>query len=307
MMGRGRGSAIIPIALFLGIALGVVVQNGCDLVARLDALRPHPAFAPAPALGEDVIPVEQQGRLALFVLAGQSNMSGRGEAPDPERDPSPRVYTFGNDYRWHGATEPVDDAMGQVDLVSVDADAGFGPALAFATALIERRPDMAVGLIPCARGGSSIAQWRRSLSDRTLYGSCLKRVRAASTMGEVAGLLFYQGEADAIDPALYGESELFPGDWGTRFAGLVVDWRADLGEPDLPVIYAQIGRQTAPEVLINWAVVREQQAAVELPRCTMIVTDDLALQDAVHLTPEGYRIVGERFAEAYLALVQGDE
>ena len=60
--------------------------------------------------------------------------------------------------------------------------------------------DMAIGLIPCAKGGSLIHDWRRNLDDNTLYGSCLKRARAASLMGNVAGLLYFQGEIDAVDP-----------------------------------------------------------------------------------------------------------
>lgn len=73
----------------------------------------------------------------------------------------------------------------------------------------------------------------------------------------------------------------------------------------MPVVFAQIGSNTAPEVFINWDVVKEQQRLVEMPMCTMITTDDLALADAVHLAPESYRTVGQRFAEAYLTLIQG--
>ena len=146
--------------------------------------------------------------------------------------------------------------------------------------------------------------WRKSLSENTLYGSCLKRVRAASTMGQVAGLLFFQGEADAIDPALYQESALFPDEWRIRFELFVNDWRDDLAAPDLPVVFAQIGRHAAPNIYVNWALVQEQQRSVELPFCQMITTADLVLADPVHFSPESYTILGRRFAEAYLNLVQ---
>jgi hypothetical protein len=124
-------------------------------------------------------------------------------------------------------------------------------------------------------------------------------------MGNMAGILFFQGEADAIAPELYQESELFPNQWGARFEGLVNDWRNDVGLPELPVVFAQIGTNTAPDIFINWAVVKEQQGSVEMPFCVMITTDDLTLKDAVHFTPESYQIIGKRFAEAYLALIQG--
>ena len=51
---------------------------------------------------------------------------------------------------------------------------------------------------------------------------------------------------------------------------------------------------------INWEVIKEQQASVDLPNVRMIKTDDLELGDAVHLTVESYLEVGRRFAEAYL-------
>jgi hypothetical protein len=295
----------IILALFIGVTFGVVLQKHYDVDSIADTLgmKRRPIFAPMPTVSvKDDIPEEFQGKLALFVLAGQSNIAGRGKVPKSDQNANSRVFVFGNDYRWRTAEEPIDDPSSQVDKVSEDPDAGFSPASAFATSLLEQRPDMVIGLIPCARGGSSIYQWRRSLSENTLYGSCLKRVHAASTMGNVAGVLFFQGEADAIDPELYQESELFPNEWGDRFMDFVDNWRNDLGLPELPVVFAQIGSNTAPEVFVNWAVVKEQQRLVEMPLCVMITTDDLALQDAVHFTSESYRIIGKRFAEAYLTL-----
>jgi hypothetical protein len=78
-----------------------------------------------------------------------------------------------------------------------------------------------------------------------------------------------------------------------------------LGLPELPVVFAQIGTNTAPDIFVNWAVVKEQQRRVEMPFCVMITTDDLALKDVVHFTAESYKIIGQRFAEAYLSLIQG--
>lgn len=297
----------IVLTLFIGATFGVALQKCYGVGNIFDTLggNHHSVFAPTATLAvEEIIPEEFQGKLSLFILAGQSNMAGRGEVPKSGQDANSKVFVFGNDYSWKIAVEPVDDPSNQVDKVSEDPDAGFSPALGFATSLLERRPDMAIGLIPCARGGSSIYAWRRSLSDNTLYGSCLKRVRAASTMGNVAGILFFQGEADAIAPELYQETVLFPNEWSDRFKVFVNDFRSDLGLPELPVVFAQIGTNTAPDIFINWAIVKEQQRSVEMPFCVMITTDDLALGDAVHFTSESYQIIGGRFAEAYLSLTQ---
>ena len=250
------------------------------------------------------IPEEYQGKLQLFILAGQSNMVGRGEFPPPA-EVDPRIFVFGNDYHWRIGHEPVDDPYEQVDRVSRDPEPGYGPAASFATALLQQNPDIVIGLIPCAKGSSSIQDWQRSLSDLTLYGSCLKRARAASVMGDIAGLLFFQGETEAADPAQV-KIELYPQQWAQDFTNFVIDLRADLGLPQLPVVFAQIGSNSNPDYFVNWEVVQEQQKSVQLPYSRMITTSDLEITDLVHFTTESYQAIGRRFAKAYLELTRGD-
>ncbi|MBW4694807.1 MAG: sialate O-acetylesterase [Lyngbya sp. HA4199-MV5] len=259
---------------------------------------------PVQAQGENEsnIPEAYQGKLQLFILAGQSNMSGMGAIPPSGMSVNPKIYVFGNDYHWKLAKEPVDDPTNQVDLVSKDEPGGFGPAVSFASALVQNHPDMVVGLIPCAKGGSLIHEWQRNLNDSTLYGSCLKRVRAASVMGNVSGLLYFQGEIDAIDPKEHPTRVFLPHQWADKFTSLIRDWRSDLKLPTLPVVFAQIGTNTQPDRFKNWAIVKEQQRQVKLPFSVMTTTDDLALKDYVHFTTESYQILGQRFAEAYLNL-----
>ena len=159
---------------------------------------------------------------------------------------------------------------------------------------------MIIGLIPCAKSDTTIAAWQRSLSDATLYGSCLKRIRAASLEGEVAAVLFFQGEADAFDPKLFPERALSPAEYTRKFSAVVDDLRTDLLSPRLPVIFAQIGTQHVPTIFSQWEIIREQQRAVRLPCSAMITTDDQPLRDGLHFTTASYRVIGERFAAAYL-------
>jgi len=244
------------------------------------------------------------GRLSLFILAGQSNMVGFGAMPETVSTDE-RVYVFGNDYQWQLAKEPVDDPTDQVDAVSLDGDAGFGPATSFAFRMLEKDPDLVIGLIPCAKGSSSIVEWQQDDSADTLYGSCLKRIRTAAEVGDVAGLLFFQGETEAVDPSLRMASgqTLHPEDWDLWFAQMVTAFRQDLANPDLPVVFAQIGQHQAPDMLPNWEQVKDVQRSVSLPETSMIVTEDLPLGDPVHFSTEGYRAIGERFAEAMWALM----
>ena len=248
------------------------------------------------------IPERLSGKLSLVILAGQSNMSGRGDLP-PEQSIHPHIFAFGNDYRWKTAREPVDAAYGQVDLISEDRNAGFSPALAFATSVLKRNPELVIGLIPCAKGASSIKEWQRDLSENTLYGSCLKRVRAATTMGTVAGMLFFQGETDALDPERFPKWSPSASSYREKFALFVDDLRKDLSLATMPIVFAQLGTNNSPDDYVNWGILKEQQKTSNLRCAAMITTDDLALADAVHFTTESYRTIGHRYAEAFLQLM----
>lgn len=292
------------VSCLVGIVLGILFQRfyGAGNTLRTVGLLSYPPTpTPMPTSTPLGVPVEFQGKLSLFILAGQSNMSGYSEIPQNQAI-NPKVFLFGNDYRWKVAAEPIDSPIDQVDEVSRDGAAGFSPGLAFATTLIEQEPALVIGLIPCAKGASAIKEWQRNLSDTTLYGSCLKRIRAASPMGEIVGLLFFQGESDALDPDQYAEYSPSAFDYAAKFSAFVTDFRNDLVLPNLPLIFAQIGSNTGPEAFINWQVIKEQQASVTLPCTAMITTDDLPLRDGVHFSTESYGIIGERFAEAYVDL-----
>ena len=117
-------------------------------------------------------------------------------------------------------------------------------------------------------------------------------------MGTVAGFLFLQGESDALVEPYRGQTPHHD-QWAVRFIELVESLRYDLNMPSLPVIFAQIGPKPA-EGFVEWETVQAQQASVQLPAAAMITTDDLSLQDGLHFTADSYRVIGQRFAEAYL-------
>ena len=67
----------------------------------------------------------------LIALMGQSNMVGRGELSDlpPGFPVNPtKLWNFTNAYKWAPAKEPIDSALGQIDLVSLDEHAAVGPS-----------------------------------------------------------------------------------------------------------------------------------------------------------------------------------
>jgi hypothetical protein len=177
------------------------------------------------------------GRTLVFILAGQSNMSGRGGATNgtwdgivpPECAPSDRIVRLSPALRWEEAREPLHAG---VDVGNV---LGVGPGMPFAHAVLAgegsaAEPPVVVGLVPCAQGGTPIANWSRGTE---LYERMVTRARAAvaecSGRGHLAALLWYQGEADTMRRQ---DAELYQ----RRMETLVRDVRCDLGRPDLLVI-----------------------------------------------------------------------
>lgn len=299
--------------LALGVGAGIAVQKYLNVSNHIAGLMRRVGLyryvaAPNAAIKDQLIPVtippEAQGQLRLYVLVGQSNMVGKAKVPEGFEVPQ-NTYTFGNDYQWHEAEVPVDNDEGQVDAVSADEFTGFGPALAFARSLIAENPDQPIGLIPCAKSGSSIAEWERSVDDQSLYGSCLKRVRAASPMGTVSGILFFQGEADTIDPRQFPNLRPAAEAWAEKFAAFAYNFRRDIGNPGTPLVFAQIGQPDDLEGLPNWTLVQQQQENIQIPNAIMIRTSDLQMADNIHYTADSYATIGERYADAMRSISTG--
>lgn len=244
-------------------------------------------------------PIAQSGELDIFILAGQSNMSGRGalaELPPGFPRHIDRISVYANDGRWRVAAEPLDDPAGQIDAVSRDDNPGVGPGLAFADAYAAANPERSLGLVPCAKGGSRMIDWSPDASRERLYGSCLARVREASKRGRPRALLWYQGESDTRR----GDDVAA---WPDRLATLVDALRRDLGAPDLAVVVVRLP-PIASDVMVEqrlayWDDLRRVQASLRL-RCASVLDVPTAgyQPDGVHLSTASQLALGRSLADA---------
>jgi hypothetical protein len=105
-----------------------------------------------------VVSREYVGVGDIYVVAGQSNASGRGSALASYSHPVLRAALFGNDDRWKDLADPVDDATGQVDRVSADPGAGGSVWPRVATELMAAE-GVPVAFVPCAKIGTPIRKW----------------------------------------------------------------------------------------------------------------------------------------------------
>ncbi|CAL4928504.1 unnamed protein product [Urochloa decumbens] len=248
-----------------------------------------------------------QTKTVVFLLAGQSNMGGRGGATSgrgtswdgvvpPECRPSPRILRLSPELRWEEAREPLHAGIDAGNVV------GIGPGMPFAHAVLRSRrlpAHAAVGLVPCAQGATAIAAWSRGTH---LYRRMLARARAAlaqcpspspTPKGEchLAALLWYQGEADTISRR---DADLYT----ARMEALVRDVRHDLNMPNLLVI--QVGLATGQGKFVD--LVRDAQKRVNLPNVKYVDAKGLPVaNDYTHLTTPAQVKLGNMLASSYLA------
>lgn len=145
---------------------------------------------------EEINSVSYVGIGEVFVIAGQSNASGRGTNNQGYSHPELKAGVFKNNYTWTELADPT-DADPTTDTVSADSGAGGSvwPGLASRIIVSRRLP---VAFVPTAKGGSSITEWLPGANHQnraTLYGSMVYRALQA---GGVRCVLWWQGETDAL-------------------------------------------------------------------------------------------------------------
>ena len=127
----------------------------------------------------------------LFLLAGQSNMAGRGIIGEEDIKIHPRILMLTREGNWAPAEHPIhfDKAV-----------AGVGLSKSFAEVLVEADEDIVIGLIPAACGGSSITTWEpggyHSQTKSHPYDDAMDRTHLAIQNGTLKGILWHQGESD---------------------------------------------------------------------------------------------------------------
>ena len=243
----------------------------------------------------------------LWVLAGQSNMEGVGDLVNVQA-PDPRVHSFDQLDRWLIAQEPLHNLPGAVDRVHwrgnpperltgqaldkfiSERKKGAGLGLPFAVEMV-RRTGVPVGLVPCAHGGTSMTQWDPALKDKggdSLYGAMIRRFQR--TGGKAAGVLWYQGEADAGPAA----APLF----ANKFQKFIEAVRQDFGQADLPFYYVQLGRHVATTNAREWNAVQEAQRLLEgqVGKTGVVTAIDLSLDDGIHVGTQSHKRLALRMA-----------
>ena len=231
---------------------------------------------------------QEKDDIWVFIMAGQSNMAGRGIVEPKDTIDDKRILSINKEGQVIIAKEPLH--FYEPERTGLDC------GLSFAKALIKKIPDsISILLIPTAVGGSSISQWLNDSLYRNvkLFSNFLDKVEIGKQNGIIKGILWHQGESDANQKniSLYKQ----------RLGLLLSKFRTAVGNHELPVLIGELGsfsENPANFTLINKAI---HEYAAEDRNSRIIPTKDLKDKgDRLHFNSKGQRIMGKRFAEEYL-------
>ena len=228
-------------------------------------------------------------RLRLVLCIGQSNMAGRGLMDAGAADTLRSVYLFNGD-GFERAAEPMNRYS------TVRKELGMqrvGPVGSFAARYAEVT-GAPVGVVVNARGGSSIDEWLTG-SETDYLAKAVERIRAAGDWGDVAAVLWHQGEADSAHPERY-EAKL------RRLVGIL---RTELGNPSLPVVFGEIAHWNWTRRAEGTAPFNAMLRRLRIPHTACVSAEGLApMKDETdpHFSAASQRELGRRYAEALLKL-----
>lgn len=200
--------------------------------------------------------------------------------------------------------------------------AGLRPELSFIPTVQEALGKESVIVIKDAQGGQPIHRWYKKWKPvkgdepdpemvGDLYDRMMKKVDEAVKGKKILTVTFIwmQGESDA--------NRFKSGVYAASMRGLIDQLAADLNRDDLNFVIGRISdygnnRRHNSEY---WMAVREAQEKVAEadPRGAWIDTDDLndgldkrgkEIKNKLHYSAEGYKILGQRFAEKAIALIK---
>jgi len=229
----------------------------------------------------------------VFVMAGQSNMAGRGIVEPQDTVSDSNILFLNKEMKLEIAKEPLH--VYEPNLAGLD----FG--LSFAKELRSQvSKNIKIVLIPCTVGGSSINQWVGDSIHRNvkLYSNFKNRVTFAQTIGTVKGVLWHQGESDAHENSLPK--------YQSQLEILFGNFRKEISTQNLPIIVGELGEYAEPESQnLNWKSLNEILHKMAKNDVNLYVISSKGLKsnpDKVHFNSEAQRELGKRYAKQFLII-----
>ncbi|MGQ7944301.1 sialate O-acetylesterase [Flavobacterium sp. WC2509] len=229
-----------------------------------------------------------KSKVWVFLLAGQSNMAGRGVVEPQDTITTSHVLTINKKNEIILAKNPLHFYSPEID--------GTGCGLTFGKELIKHIPkNVYVLLLPTAVGGSSIKQWVNDSVFRKvkLLTNFKAKVDLGKKYGVVKGILWHQGESDANPEGILHRKEYM--------SRLFTEFRNAVGNNELPILMGELGSYSKDKDLWNQMNEQIRQYAASDKYSSVFSTADLVQKgDYLHFDSASQREMGKRFAEDFI-------
>lgn len=244
----------------------------------------------------------------VYLLAGQSNMDGRGLVSDLTKRRARSVEDAIIFYRSvprtsHGWQKLAPGFSVPPKYKGEFPSTTFGPELAFARSMLDAKPDRKLALIKGSKGGTSLrADWKPGVrgdegSQGPRYRDFIETIRMATSQlrsrGDqfaIRGMLWHQGESD---------SKSKTATYRRRLEELIVRVREDIAVPELPVVVGEVfnnGKRDSVRTAI-------QEVAAGSETVGLASSDGTITSDpGTHFDANSQWLMGERFAQAMSGL-----
>jgi hypothetical protein len=235
----------------------------------------------------------------VFLLMGQSNMSGGVNIAAGDTKPVPRVLKMRLGYKkktpkWVPAAHPLHPRR-------PNKKKRFGPGMSFAQAYLADKPGVVVGLVPMAWGGRGIAQLDKGSG---IYSDAIRHAKVAMQAGTLKGVLWHQGESDTVTQEKADAYE-------KKLHRLIKDVRKDLGDAKLPFIVGNLAEfygtgkdHNAPDRVARISKIRGILRSLpdKIPHTGFVESTGCSPATArakVHFNRKSSILLGKRYAKVY--------
>ncbi|APZ90737.1 sulfatase-like hydrolase/transferase [Fuerstiella marisgermanici] len=240
----------------------------------------------------------------VYLLAGQSNMDGRGlvsELPEDLKGPMDQAIIF-----YRSVPRTSDGWQNLAPGFSVPPkfkrelpSPTFGPEIGFARSMLKADPNRKIALIKGSKGGTNLrSDWKPGVpsdkeSQGPRYRDFVETIQLATTQlsqrGDrftIRGLLWHQGESDSKS-----STDIYH----RRLNELIGRIREDVGVPDLPVVVGEVfdngKRDTVREAI--------QKVAAESASVGLVSSEGTKTSDpGTHFDTASQLLLGERYSVA---------
>ncbi|WP_345685612.1 sialate O-acetylesterase [Novipirellula caenicola] len=248
----------------------------------------------------------------VYLLAGQSNMDGRGQASEltaEQRQPRDHaIIYYRNPPKSSNGWQPLGPGFSIAPKYKGDVPSPtFGPELGFAHEMLKTQPSRRLALIKGSKGGTNLrSDWNPGISGdpetqgpryRDFVETIQMATKELNQRGDsftIRGLLWHQGESD---------SKLTTEAYQERFLQFVHRLRQDIEVPELPVVVGEVfdnGKRDNVRAAIRAIGNRG-------PGFGLVTSDGTSTWDeGTHFDAASQWLLGQRYAAAMQTIQQAN-